>query len=167
MDRPVSEAQTKTDLGETVLFKGAALKLDCGAALEDIEIAFRTYGQLNAEKTNAILICHALTMDQHAASENPLSGKPGWWIDLIGAGKIIDTDRYFVICSNVIGGWLRNDRDECVHDRDSDVCLCCGWIRLSWRLICCRRCRIGTCRGGHVAVVGELYGFFGRLHLPS
>ena len=91
MNRPVSKAQTKNDLGETVLFKGAALKLDCGTALEDIEIAFRTYGQLNAEKTNAILICHALTMDQHAASENPLSGKPGWWIDLIGAGKIIDT----------------------------------------------------------------------------
>ncbi|MBT7279545.1 MAG: homoserine O-acetyltransferase [Rhodobiaceae bacterium] len=104
MSQPVSEAPTKTDLGETVLFKGAALKLDCGAALQDLEIAFRTYGQLNAEKSNAILICHALTMDQHVASENPLSGKPGWWIDLIGAGKVIDTDRYFVICSNVIGG---------------------------------------------------------------
>ncbi len=97
--------KTKTDdLNDSVVFKSDTLALDCGAVLKDIEIAFRTYGQLNGAKTNAILICHALTMDQHAANDHPVTGKAGWWADIIGAGKIIDTDKYFVICSNVIGG---------------------------------------------------------------
>ena len=82
------------------------LSLDAGSILSPFQIAYQTYGELNAERSNAILICHALTGDQHVASANPVTGKPGWWDVLIGPGKLIDTDKYFVICSNVIGGCL-------------------------------------------------------------
>jgi homoserine O-acetyltransferase len=82
------------------------LRLDCGVDLSPFTIAYATYGTLNAAKSNAILICHALTGDQHVASEHPITGKPGWWETLVGPGKSIDTDRYFVICSNIIGGCM-------------------------------------------------------------
>jgi homoserine O-acetyltransferase len=82
------------------------LALDAGTLLAPFQIAYQTYGQLNEARSNAILVCHALTGDQHVANTNPVTGKPGWWEVLIGPGKIIDTDRYFVICSNVIGGCL-------------------------------------------------------------
>jgi homoserine O-acetyltransferase len=95
-----SDSQT----ADSVTLKGVALALDCGVALDDIEIAYTTYGTLNDDKSNAILICHALTMDQYVAQDNPLADKPGWWLDGVGAGKTVDTDKYFVICSNVIGG---------------------------------------------------------------
>ncbi|TIM53784.1 MAG: homoserine O-acetyltransferase, partial [Mesorhizobium sp.] len=80
------------------------LKLDAGTLLSPFQIAYKTYGTLNDARSNAILVCHALTGDQHVASTNPVTGKPGWWEVLIGPGKIIDTSRFFVICSNVIGG---------------------------------------------------------------
>jgi len=82
------------------------LALDAGVTLSPFQIAYKTYGKLNADKSNAILVCHALTGDQHVASPNPVTGKPGWWEVLIGPGRIIDTDRFFVICSNVLGGCL-------------------------------------------------------------
>ena len=72
--------------------------------LDEVTLAYRTYGTLNAEKSNAILICHALTGDQHPYGDNPLTGKPGWWGEIIGPGKPIDPADYFIICSNVIGG---------------------------------------------------------------
>ena len=82
------------------------LRLDSGAQLENLEIAYRTWGTLNADGTNAVLICHALTLDQHVAGTHPTTGKPGWWTRLIGPGKPIDPARHFVICSNVIGGCM-------------------------------------------------------------
>jgi homoserine O-acetyltransferase len=82
------------------------LKLDCGMALSPFQLAYQTYGSLNADKTNAILICHWLTGDQHVANIHPVTGKPGSWDVMIGAGKPIDTDRYFVICVNVLGGCM-------------------------------------------------------------
>ncbi|MGO9357967.1 MAG: homoserine O-acetyltransferase MetX, partial [Xanthobacteraceae bacterium] len=82
------------------------LRLDCGVDLSPFQIAYQTYGQLNADRSNAILICHALTGDQHVANIHPLTGKPGWWETLVGSGKPIDTDRYFVICSNVVGSCM-------------------------------------------------------------
>jgi homoserine O-acetyltransferase len=85
---------------------GEALPLDCGVTLERWQIGYMTYGRLNAERSNAVLICHALTGDQHVASRNPVTGKGGWWTSLIGPGLPIDTGRYFVICANVIGGCL-------------------------------------------------------------
>jgi homoserine O-acetyltransferase/O-succinyltransferase len=82
------------------------LKLDSGIALSPFQIAYKTYGQLNAERSNAILICHALTGDQHVASVHPVTGKNGWWETMVGPGKPIDTERYFVICANVVGGCM-------------------------------------------------------------
>lgn len=82
------------------------LVLANGARLGPFPIAYQTYGTLNAAKTNAILICHALTMDQFAADPHPVTGKPGWWDRLVGPGLALDTDRYFVICSNVLGGCM-------------------------------------------------------------
>jgi homoserine O-acetyltransferase len=80
------------------------LPLDGGGSLDHVRIAYQTYGTLNEAKTNSVLICHALTGDQHVASDHPQSGKPGWWTSMVGPGKPIDTDRYFVICQNVLGG---------------------------------------------------------------
>ena len=82
------------------------LELDAGIALSPWQIAYQTYGTLNADRSNAILVCHALTGDQHVANSNPVTGKPGWWQTLVGPGRPIDTDRYFVICANVIGGCM-------------------------------------------------------------
>ena len=83
-----------------------ALPLDSGATLGPYKIAYQTYGKLNAEKSNAILVCHALTGDQHVANVNPVTGKPGWWDMMVGQGRPVDTDRFFVICSNIIGGCM-------------------------------------------------------------
>lgn len=82
------------------------LALDSGEVLAPIDIAYETYGTLNADKTNAVLICHALTGDHYVASTHPVTGKDGWWIRTVGPGKPVDTDRYFVICANVIGSCL-------------------------------------------------------------
>jgi homoserine O-acetyltransferase len=80
------------------------LKLECGTSLGPVTLAYETYGRLNAEKSNAILIVHALSGDAHAAGIHRGENNPGWWDDMIGPGKAFDTDRYFVVCSNVIGG---------------------------------------------------------------
>jgi homoserine O-acetyltransferase len=82
------------------------LRLASGQLLGPISIAYETYGTLNAEKSNAVLVCHALTADQYAASPHPVTKKPGWWSLLIGPGKPIDTDRFFVICANILGGCM-------------------------------------------------------------
>ena len=82
------------------------LPLDSGALLARPEIAFEAYGSLNAARDNVILICHALTMDQYVASTHPLTGKPGWWNKVVRPGGVIDTDRYHVICANVIGSCM-------------------------------------------------------------
>ncbi|WP_244639584.1 homoserine O-acetyltransferase MetX [Aureimonas endophytica] len=82
------------------------LRLDAGRALSPFQIAYTTHGTLNADKSNAILVCHALTGDQYVASRNPVTGKPGWWSTLVGEGKPLDPSRYFIICSNVIGGCM-------------------------------------------------------------
>jgi homoserine O-acetyltransferase len=81
-----------------------SLPLDSGEVLAPVTIAFETYGRLNEERTNAILIVHALSGDAHAAGYYPGEDKPGWWETMIGPGKGFDTNRYFVVCSNVIGG---------------------------------------------------------------
>ncbi|GHA01900.1 homoserine O-acetyltransferase [Novosphingobium arvoryzae] len=82
------------------------LPLDGGQSLDGVRISYETYGQLNADKSNAVLICHALTGDQHVASPHPITGKPGWWIRMVGPGLPIDTDRFFVICANVLGSCM-------------------------------------------------------------
>jgi homoserine O-acetyltransferase len=80
------------------------ISLDSGATLAPVDVAYETYGALNRDKTNAILILHAFSGDAHAAGISPITGKPGWWDNSIGPGKAFDTNRYFIICSNVLGG---------------------------------------------------------------
>jgi len=82
------------------------LRLDAGVELCPFQIAYQTYGTLNASRSNAILICHALTGDQHVNNVHPVTGKGGWWDSMIGPGKPIDTERYFVICQNVVGACM-------------------------------------------------------------
>ena len=95
------------EIGDIVnVAKNAKLKLSSGLEIENFPIAYQTYGNLNSDQSNAILICHALTGDQYVASENPVIQKNGWWDFMIGKGKAIDTDKFFVICSNVIGGCM-------------------------------------------------------------
>lgn len=81
------------------------LTLQSGAGLDGFTLAYETYGQLNADRSNAILICHAWSGDAHVAGRHAADDdKPGWWDDAVGPGKAFDTDRYFVVCSNVLGG---------------------------------------------------------------
>jgi homoserine O-acetyltransferase len=80
------------------------LILESGKTLKNAQIAYETYGKLNKEKSNAILVCHALSGDAHVAGWYEGDKKPGWWDVIIGPGKCLDTEKYFIICSNVIGG---------------------------------------------------------------
>jgi homoserine O-acetyltransferase len=82
------------------------LPLDCGQRLEGVRVAYEAYGTLSPARDNVVLIQHATTGDQHVASPHPITGKPGWWDRMIGPGKPIDTDRFHVICANVIGGCM-------------------------------------------------------------
>ena len=82
------------------------LKLDCGKEISNFPLVYETYGNLNEKKDNAILIFHALTGDQYASGINPITKKEGWWNYAVGPGKSFDTDKFFVICANVIGGCM-------------------------------------------------------------
>ncbi|MCP5401823.1 MAG: homoserine O-acetyltransferase [Novosphingobium sp.] len=82
------------------------LQLDSGQQLAPVTIAYETYGELAADKSNAVLVCHATSGDQYVASVHPVTGKPGWWDRMVGPGKPIDTNRFHVICANVIGGCM-------------------------------------------------------------
>ncbi len=97
------------------------MTLDCGARLASVTVAYRTYGTLNAARTNAILVCHALTGDQYVAETHPVTGKPGWWDALVGPGLPVDTDRYFVICANVLGGCMGSTGPSSGRDDDPTI----------------------------------------------
>ena len=102
-----SEIEAMTPSSPSVEFGlEAPLRLDCKQGLAPFTVAYQTYGELNAEKSNAVLICHALTGDQYVASTHPVTGKDGWWSTLVGPGKPVDTTRYFVICANILGGCM-------------------------------------------------------------
>ncbi len=95
------------DVGQAVAFgKDKAIVLDAGRTFAPLNVAYMTYGTLNSAKSNAVLVCHALTGDQFVASAHPVTGKPGWWETMVGSGKPIDTDRFFIICANIIGGCM-------------------------------------------------------------
>jgi homoserine O-acetyltransferase len=98
------DAMHRVETGGGVARLPTSLPLDSGARLDGVEIAYKTYGRLNADRSNAVLICHALTLDQHVASPHPQNGKPGWWSRMVGPGRPLDPARHFIICSNVIGG---------------------------------------------------------------
>jgi len=82
------------------------LKLDCGQTISNFPLAYETYGTLNEKKDNAILVFHALSGDQFVTGTNPITNKSGWWSYLVGPGKAIDTNKFFIICANVIGGCM-------------------------------------------------------------
>ncbi len=105
--RHMSQIQ-RVESDNGVLHFGAdrPLRLDSGATLERFDVAYQTYGKLNADKSNAVLICHALTGDQYVASPHPTTGKPGWWDKVVGDGGPLDPARYFIICANVLGGCM-------------------------------------------------------------
>ncbi|HQT63011.1 MAG: homoserine O-acetyltransferase [Acidocella sp. 20-57-95] len=96
------------------------LTLDCGRHLNKLTVAYRTYGSLNAARSNAVLICHALTGDQYVAEPHPITGKPGWWEAIVGPGRPVDTDKYFVVCANVLGGCMGSTGPRSPHDERPD-----------------------------------------------
>src|SRR6202012_3983638 len=100
-------AQREADAPQSLVVRFGAdqpLAMDAGVALSPLTIAYQTYGTLNADKSNAVLVCHALTGDQHVAETHPLTRKTGWWQTIVGPGQVLDTGRYFLICVNVLGG---------------------------------------------------------------
>jgi homoserine O-acetyltransferase len=103
---PLSRPDLGRDWPGARLIVSAPLPLDCGVDLAPFTIAYQTYGTLNRDRSNAILVCHALTGDQYVADPHPITGKPGWWSTLVGAGGVLDTKRYFLICANVLGGCM-------------------------------------------------------------
>ncbi|HEX4534982.1 MAG TPA: homoserine O-acetyltransferase [Rhizomicrobium sp.] len=103
LPRPLKAPQA--DPGKAMTFEGP-LELDCGRTLAPFTLAYQTWGTLNAARSNTVLIFHALSGDQFVIGTNPMTGRPGWWETMVGPGKPIDTDRYFVICVNVLGGCM-------------------------------------------------------------
>jgi homoserine O-acetyltransferase len=91
------------------------LHLSSGEKLSPLTIGYETYGELAPDKSNAVLVCHALTGDQYVASPNPVTGRAGWWPRIVGPGKPIDTNRFFVICANVLGGCMGTSGPASMH----------------------------------------------------
>lgn len=97
----------EVEVGEIVMLaRDEPFTLECGVQISNFPLAFQTYGTLNAKRNNAILVCHALSGDQYVMGTHPVTGKSGWWERMVGPGKPIDTNRFFVICSNVIGSCM-------------------------------------------------------------
>ena len=129
-DHSLRLAQIANPQSEIVHFPAhEPLKLDCGVELAPFSIAYQTYGVLNAAKSNVVLVCHALTGDQHVANIHPVTGKPGWWDTMVGPGKPIDTNRYFVLCANVIGG--------CMGSTGPASPMCCRCSAARWAACRC------------------------------
>lgn len=110
------------EIGDIVyLAQNNPLKLTSGYEISNFPVAYQTYGELNHDKSNAILICHALTGDQYVASQNPLTGQDGWWTSMVGPDKSIDTNRFFVICSNVIGGCMGSFGPKSIDQKTGEI----------------------------------------------
>jgi len=97
------------------------LKLDCGQIIKDFPIAYETYGNLNEKKNNAILVFHALSGDQFVAGTNPVTNKEGWWNTAVGPGKAVDTEKYFIICANVLGGCMGSFGPKDINASDGEA----------------------------------------------
>ena len=106
VDRETNIPETFNHQPKIVLDGEMSLLLDSGVTLAPLTIAYQTYGELNADNSNAILVCHALTGDQYVAGIHPVTGRPGWWDNVVGPGLPLDTDRYFVLCANVLAGCM-------------------------------------------------------------
>src|ERR1700693_1893733 len=149
---------------ETQSVRFDSIALDNGATLSPVDVAYESYGELNEAKSNAILILHAFSGDAHAAGVSAETGKPGWWDNMIGSGKAFDTDKYFVLCSNVLGGCRGttgpgsiNPATGCPWAMKFPVITITDMVRLQKKLIDhldCRRLRAvaGGSRGGMQAL---------------
>lgn len=105
MRRAVGASLGRVETQRAVLFTtDRPLTLDSGASLGPVEVAYETYGTLDAGRSNAVFVCHALTGDAHAAGHHGDPSRPGWWNTIIGPGRPLDTDRLFVVCANLLGG---------------------------------------------------------------
>jgi homoserine O-acetyltransferase/O-succinyltransferase len=98
-----AESKALAQCRHAILGTERPMRLDCGVDLGPFRMAYQTYGTLNADKSNAVLICHPLTCDQFVAERHPVTGKEGWWESLVGPGKVLDPARYYIICVNVLG----------------------------------------------------------------
>src|SRR5678809_810421 len=117
------------------------LELDCGVTLAPVDCAYETYGTLNAAKSNAILVSHAFSGDAHAAGEG------GWWSNMIGPGLAFDTDKYFVICSNVIGGCRGTTGPGSINPETG-----CPWAMTFPQISIADMARLQTMRTGHLGM---------------
>ena len=106
MDQPTTRADPADNARHSHVTFHDGITLECGTTLRHHTVAYRTYGTLNAARSNAVLVCHALTLDQYVAEQHPITGKPGWWDTVVGPGLPLDTNRLFVICPNVLGGCM-------------------------------------------------------------
>lgn len=112
MSEYITQDQTGSSIGvvEKKIFQFAAppdeLRLENGSSLASVTVAYESYGVLNKQKSNAVLICHALSGDAHVAGYHQDDSSPGWWDFMVGPGKGIDTDKYFVVCANILGSCL-------------------------------------------------------------
>ena len=109
-----NEPLSETEHSQVCFADGLAL--ECGIHLSRLVVAYRTYGTLNQNRSNAILICHALTGDQYVAERHPVTGRGGWWDLVVGPGRPVDTSRYFVICANVLGGCMGSTGPRSLRD---------------------------------------------------
>ena len=101
-DLPATGAWLEGDDPQDRLFADiGSLELELGGRLPNVRLAYETWGELNTDASNAVLLCHALTGDSHATNKD---GTDGWWKEIVGPGKAIDTEKYFVVCPNVLGG---------------------------------------------------------------
>jgi homoserine O-acetyltransferase len=114
----MDQADTLATLAHQTVTFADGMTLECGVSLRRLDVAYRTYGTLNAARSNAVLVCHALTGDQYVAEPHPITGKEGWWEMVVGPGRSVDTDRFFVICANVLGGCMGSTGPRSQRDGD-------------------------------------------------
>lgn len=114
--------QKAAEIGQLLdITPATPFRFDCGAQMDTITLSYQTYGTLNAQKSNAVLLCHGLTGDQYLVGPHPVTGKPGWWQDLVGPGKVYDTDKYFLIVSNVMGGCMGSTGPKSINPATKHV----------------------------------------------
>ena len=114
------EKNTELDC-KVVNFSNISFKIESGYVFEEFKIAFKTFGKLNEDKSNAILVCHALTGDQFVAGKNPITNRDGWWERMVGPNKPIDTNKYFVICTNVLGGCVGSTGPKEINHKTNSI----------------------------------------------
>ncbi len=157
--------QRRVEVGQLVdITPDQPFRFDSGAEIGTITLAYQTYGELNAEKSNAILLCHGLTGDQYLVGPHPVTGKPGWWEDIVGPGKVFDTDKYHLIVSNVMGGCMGslgpksvNPLTGAIYGRDFPVITIADMVRAQVLLLDALGieklfCVVGGSMGGMLAL---------------